>query len=201
VIRSVIATDALVARSRVAWGWAGQVALCWLGLHLAADRLDDRLGGWLGGSGIAWPEPEQPLVAATWTAVALELWVAAWLLWTRSRSTGEPVTSGRAWRERASVEAVVAPVALLVFGLAGSWVMAMAVEDGLAGAGLPGARILGGAVGVGVALRLALPAAWRSGSCPPVPRSRGTGLLSAGPVLALAALAARHGLPVWGWWP
>lgn len=200
MLRGLLAIDVVVARTRPAWGWIGQVALCWLGAHLAADTLDDLLGGWLAASGIAWPEPEQPLIAGTWAAVGIELWVAAWLAWVRSTSLDQ-VSSAQQWTRRWSARALLAPAAFLVFGLAGSWVLAMAVEDGLAPLWPAAAAPAGAAIGLAIAARLALPGAWRVTVGTPVPRKRWDGMLAAPPVALLAVLAARHGLPVWGWLP
>ncbi len=201
MIRNALAVDGFVARTRPAWAWLGEVAVAWLGVHLAADQLDDLLGGWLAGCGVAWPEPEQPLVAGTWAAVLVELLVAGWLLWARGRLGSDGVRGRREWAKRASVEAVLAPLAFLVFGLAGSWVMAMAVEDGVAPWSEVASAPLGALVGLAVAGRLALPAAWRAALAPPEVRRRWTGAPAAPPVLLLVALAARHGLPIWGFWP
>ncbi|MCB9685216.1 MAG: hypothetical protein H6738_06655 [Alphaproteobacteria bacterium] len=200
MLRSLLTIDGLVARTRPAWGWLGQVALCWLGAHLAADTLDDLLGGWLAGCGIAWPEPEQPLIAGTWAAVVIELVVAGWVLWVRSRSLDQ-LRTAKEWTRRWSIRAIVAPVAFGVFGLAGAWVLAMAVEDGLAPLWPAVAGPAGTVTGLVIAARLAVPGAWRTVVGTPVPRRRWDGALAAAPVLLLTVLAARHGLPVWGWLP
>ena len=56
LVRWVLGLDAFVARTRPAWWWVGQLAVVLLGVHLAADRLDDLITSGLVATGIPWPE-------------------------------------------------------------------------------------------------------------------------------------------------
>lgn len=199
--RWMLSTDGWVARTRPAWLWLGQLALVVLGVHLAADRLDDALAGWLASSGIPWPEPEQPLMVGTWAAVLLELGVVAWATVTLFRASAPPVDGPRAWARRWSVHGVVAPLFWAPTALAGAWVIGMAVEDGVAPLWADAAAPLAIAAAGLVGLRLGLTGLLRVVAGTPVPVRRWEGLLAAPPVLLVAGLAIRHGLPIWGWWP
>jgi hypothetical protein len=201
VIRSLAGMDSVVSRTRPAWLWIGQLAVAWLGAHLAADRLDDALATALAGSGIPWPEPEQPLTVATWTAVALELYVAAWAAVALLRANATPVDHPRRWLPRATPHAVVAPIFFGAASLAGSWVLGMAAEDLVAGWWTGGASAIGWVVAGLVAARLGAPAVARVALCAPVPSHRWDGAVTALPALAVAILAVRYGLPIWGWLP
>lgn len=201
MIRLALGADAFVARTRPAWLWVGQVAIVWLGIHLAADRLDDVLASALAASGIPWPEPEQPLVLGTWAAVALEVYAAGWAAVAFARASAEALDRPRAWLGRATPHAVVAPLFWLPTSFAGAWVLAMAAEDLVAPVSPEAAAPVGWVVGGLVALRLALPGVVRVVGRTPVPGSRWDGAVAALPALAVAALAVRYGLPVWGWLP
>lgn len=201
MIRSLAGIDAAVSRTRPAWLWVGQLAVAWLGVHLAADRLDDVLAVALAGSGIPWPEPEQPLTVATWTAVALELYVAAWAAVALLRATEPAIVHPRQWLPRATPHAVVAPIFFGAASLAGSWVLGMAAEDLVAPWWGAGAATIGWVVAGLVALRLGGPAIARVVLCGPAPTHRWDGVVTALPALWVAVLAVRYGLPIWGWLP
>jgi hypothetical protein len=194
---ALLTVDRAVAATRPAWGWAAEVALVWLGAHLVADRLDDTLAWALTHAGVAWPEPEWPLTAATWGAVGLELLVGALAVWIRLRGSLEPVGL-REWLRRLHPGAVADPLFVGATGLAGAWVLAMGVEDALAATWPAGASPAAAVVGAAVALRFALPAASTVARSAPLPRRRTDGWARALLLLPFAALAARHGWPVWG---
>jgi hypothetical protein len=192
--------DRGVAATRPAWGWVAEVGLVWLGCHLVADRLDDGLRSALTNVGIAWPEPEWPLVAATWSAVAVELAVCALAVWVRLRGEAEPIQP-REWVRRLHPGAVADLVFFVATGLAGAWVLAMGVEDLVAPWWPDAAQPLGVVTGALVAWRIALPAAWTVFRATPVPRRRTDGWARLLVLLPYAALAVRHGWPVWGLLP
>lgn len=199
MLRALLGLDASVAWTRPAWGWVGQLGVVALGIHLAADRVDDVLGRWIGQIPVAWPDPDAPLAVGTWLAVALELIVVGWAAWQRARATAAPVTSAREWRARLSVDALLVPVFWAPVSVAGAWVVGMAVEDFTAPVLLALAHPLAWLVAALVGWRLALTGCLQVIRQAPIPRHRWAGLAWAPAVLAIAALAVQHGLPLWGW--
>lgn len=197
---ALTAVDRAFAASRPAWGWVAEIGLVWLGGHLVADRLDDTLAWALTHVGVAWPQPEWPLTAATWGAVALEALAGGLAVWIRLRGEAAPIT-GREWARRLHPGAVADPAFVAATGLAGAWVLGMAAEDALVAAWPAAARPVGLAAGLLAAIRFALPAAWTVARATPTPRRRTDGWARAALLLPFAALAARHGWPVWGLWP
>jgi len=199
MIRALLKLDGALAWSRPAWLWAGQLAVIALGVHLAADRIDDLLLGWLTPLDLPWPDPEMPLDVSGYTALFVELasvLTAGWLL-ARARATPP-----RGWREvlgRVSITGVVGPLFWIPTALAGTWVVGMATEDLVAsvapGAAQPVAIVLAALVGV----RLALTGAWRVTACSPCSKHYYDGLLVAPMLLIVAGIAGRYGLPLWGW--
>jgi hypothetical protein len=201
----------------------GQVALVSLGVHLAADQLDDQalagltaLQGWLDtrlaaplgelaeGLGMAfdallfWDALPLPTIAA-WTALVVELVAVALLCASFLLTKREPRLSWAAWRKAISVHAVVLPLTLAGVLAAGSWSMAMAAEDLLPLH--PASRWAAGLLGLAVLLRFGL-SAWgravavleRSGK----PRRD---LLAALFIAPVGLLAWMHGVPLWGLLP
>ena len=132
MIRAALAVDRWTARSRPAWSWLGEIALVTLGIHLAADRLDDLMIHGLAGLDLPWPTPEAPLLIATWTAVAVELQVVAWMAWMLWRCRAAPMSSFNEVLSRLSIRTALAPLAWGSLALVGGWVVAMAVEDAIA---------------------------------------------------------------------
>lgn len=199
MIRFLENADALASRLRPAWMWTGQLGVVVLGIHLAADRLDDYLAQGLAGTGIPWSEPSVPLDVGTWGAILIELSVVVWALWTLVSARGARVSDWSALWARRSVHTGLSLVAWLPLGLAGAWVVGMAVEDLLAGV-VPGlATVFGIGAAAAVAFRLTWTGWVRVVSQAPVPKRRVTGWPWALPVLLVAGLAFRHGLPIWGW--
>ena len=199
MVQWVLGLDGLIARSRPAWWWAGQLAVVLLGVHLAADRLDDGITALLAGSSIPWPEPEQPITLGTWSAVLLELYVAGWAAVAWFRASEEPVDSVQTWVQRATLHAITAPVFWAAAMLAGAWVVGMATEDLVASFWPAAASISAWLVAVFVVWRVGLPGLWRVLVSTPIPGHRWDGVLTVWPALLVAGLALRYGLPVWGW--
>jgi len=191
--------DALVSSARPTYHWLGQISVTILGIHLAADRLDDLISPWMAKIQVAWPSPEAPLTAATWCAVAVELTVVLWATWALMSACAQPVESVRQWRDRLSVRSVFTPLFWAPTSLAGAWVVGMAVEDLTAPWLLGHATLLGGVTTVVVAWRLSVTGWIRVLRCTPVPRSRLQGLVWVPVAGVVAGLAAVHGLPIWGW--
>lgn len=196
MLRWLAATDRLTAASRPAWGWLGELSLVILGVHLAADRLDDVLLGWLAPLQLPWPTPDTPLLMATWAAIAVELLVDIWAAWTLFRSRSEAVTGPNEWLGRASIGNAVAAVAWGPLALVGAWVVAMAVEDLAAPHLGEPALWLSWLVAASIAWRLGWPGWLRVALQGPQPQKRIDGLLAAPLVLVVLALAVRHGLPI-----
>ena len=198
--------DAALARSRFAWIGLGQLALIGLGLHLAADHLDDqvyaalsalveRLAGPLETLGLAPASPDDLLEPSAWIALALELLT---LLHAFNCITLTPLTpnlSPRGYRDALSVHALVLPLYWAPTALAGAWVVGMSVEDALAPFAPTPARWLGVITSVLIAWRLGLSGLARVIGGLSAPKSRLQGILWAPLLLTFAALAAWYGLP------
>lgn len=201
LVRWVLGLDAFVARTRPAWWWVGQLAVVLLGVHLAADRLDDLITAGLVATGIPWPEPEQPITLGTWSAVLLELYVAGWAMVAWFRASDGPVANFRGWVDRATPHAIAAAVFWAPASLAGAWVIAMATEDLVAPWWATGASLIGWIAAAMAVWRLAWPGLVRVVRNTPKPHHLWDGILSIWPVVVVAGLAVRYGLPVWGWLP
>jgi hypothetical protein len=190
-----------LARTRPIWWWIGQVAVVLLGVHLAADRVDDGISWALATSGIPWPEPEQPLTLGTWSALLTELYVGVWVIVAWARSTGAPIRKPADWVERGTPHAVAAPIVWAPVALAGAWMIGMTAEDLVAPYWADGARYVGWTVAAMIAWRLAWPGLVRVVLMTPVPGHRWDGALTIWPAVFVAGLAVRYGLPIWGWLP
>jgi len=202
VITAVARLDAFVARTRPLWRWLGQAALVILGVHLAADHLDDHVATAFAALPLPWPDSGTPRQAATWVAVAAELLTAGWAVWALARTAAiEPVRHPREWLQRRSIHAVVAPLAWVPLAAAGCWVVAMAAEDLVAGWWSPAAAPVAWGLAALVGWRLAGSGLVELVRRTPPPASGKEGWASALVVLPMAALAVRHGLPLWGWLP
>ncbi len=199
MLRFLQNADALASRLRPAWMWAGQLGVVVLGIHLAADRLDDYLARGLAESGIPWSEPSLPAGLAIWVAILIELAAVAWAGFTLAAARSEPVGDlTMLWRRR-SVHTGLALVGWLPIGLAGAWVVGMAVEDLFSG-WIPGlGTVLGFVAMLAVAVRLSWTGWVRVVSQTPEPKRWVQGWPWAFPVLIVSGLAFRHGLPIWGW--
>jgi len=199
----------------------GQVALVCLGVHLAADQLDDRflslltlardqldvfLAEPLGRAAMAvgleqgdvalWTRIPLAAVSA-WSALVVELVAAVVLVGSFLLTARRPALSWSAWRAALSIHAVVMPLALAGVLMAGSWSMAMAAEDLLPSH--TAARVAAGVLGLAVLLRFGLPAWARAvGALERSGRAR-RDLLAALVIAPVGLLAWMHGVPLWGW--
>ncbi len=201
----------------------GQIALVCLGVHLAADQLDDRflelltmgrdlldaqLADPLGRAAMAvglergdvtiWDRVPLAAVAA-WVALVVELAAAVVLSTSFLLTSRKPALSWKAWRGALSVHAVVLPLSLAGVLMAGSWSMAMAAEDLL-----PthlAASIAAGLLGVAVLLRFGLPAWARAVAALERSGRARRDLLAALAIAPVGLLAWMHGVPLWGWLP
>lgn len=189
--------DATLAVTRPLWHWLGQVALVILGTHLAADRLDDDLARVLSELPLAWPDPQLPFDVGTFVALSLELGVAIWAVMALARTVDSEVTGPRDWARRWSIHNLLGPLFWLPVSLAGSWAIAMAVEDALPAG--EAARWVGYAVGAVVAWRLAGTGMVQLIRGAPQPKHRFDGMFWAIPLVIVGTYAAWYGLPVWGW--
>ena len=198
----------------------GQLALVALGVHLAADQLDDRLveaalwtqsgldallgpaldaaAGALDTTPDGWRLWERVPVVPVAVSAALLVEVAALALLSAGflLTPRGPRLSWRAWRAAASVGAVVVPLALSGVLLAGAWSMAMGAEDLLPRSVLarPAAAALGGVV----TLRFGWPAWRRSVAALDPDPPWHAGWRSALVLAPVGALAWTHGVPLWG---
>ncbi|MCB9777122.1 MAG: hypothetical protein H6742_00995 [Alphaproteobacteria bacterium] len=224
VVRTATTSD------RVAGGLArfattlGQCALVVLGVHLAADDLDDRVlaslswvvdqadlrlagpvetvAGWFGRPAGSWQWWDAlPLGAMSgWTALTVEL-VAAGLLcgsFLLTSRTAQPTWVR--WKRALSVQAVVLPLALSGVLLAGGWSLSMAIEDVLpvAEAAPWASRAAAAVVAFAALLRFGLPAWLRAVAALEPPARWTAGWAAAVVLLPVGALAWIHGVPVWG---
>lgn len=197
-----------------------QLALVSLGVHLAADRLDDHLVTALV-SGQAWLDahaapalhrsahtvgiaseqllfwdalPVVPMAAGS--ALALELAAIAVLAGSVLLTPRDVTLSWARWRASLCIHAVVLPTALAGVLLAGSWSMAMATEDLLPAS--PVASVAAALVGIAVFLRIG-GGMWARAVAALDPGVRWTsGWAAALLLVPVGGLAWSHGVPVWG---
>lgn len=186
--------DALIAGTGRLWVWLGQLGLVALGVHLAADQLDDLAYRALGTLPLSDPTP-----AAAWAAVALELLVVAKAASALLLTPMTPPLSRERWWRARSVDAVVLPLFWAIVALAGAWSLAMGLEELLSAWQPQAARPLAIAGALAVLWRLGW-TGWRRvvGSLAP-DGSWLNGVVWAPLLLAVTAACAVHGLPIWGW--
>ncbi len=201
----------------------GQAALVCLGVHLAADQLDDRvfagltglqgladshLAGSLGALAEALGQPTErflfwdglPLAAASaWAALAVELLAIALLCASFLLTSRQPQLSWARWRGAFSVQAVVLPLTLAGTLLAGAWSLSMATEDLLPSS--PVAPWAAGVLALAAFLRFGWPAWARAVSSLERSGRLRLELLGALVLAPVGLLAWMHGLPIWGWLP
>lgn len=209
-LQSLIRVDNAASCSRVLWVGLGQLGLAALGVHLAADHLDDQLFSalvWcndalapavqaLSLKGLAADQLQAP---AAWTAIGIELLADLFLFLCLALTSQAPELSWGSYKRALSARAVLVPVFWVPVSLAGAWVVGMAVEDTLAGFHAQGAQIAGIVLALLVAWRLGLSGLRRVLGALEPPKKRSEGWPWAFLVLPLAFLAVRYGLPVWGW--
>ena len=200
----------------------GQLALVALGVHRAGDHLDDLVAQGLDAVWV-WSDahlagPSAALAAAVgmpedslwlWQGVsapalgavgALGVELAAvlilWASFLFSARDARPTWAG--WRKVLGLHALVLPWTLAGVLAAGSWSLAMAVEDLLPSSNVgPWAAA---AVGLAAGLRFGLPA-WKRATAELAPTAPAPAILQAAVLVPIAVLTWRHGLPIWGWLP
>ena len=205
MLRFVTGLDRAVGSTRPLWQWLGQAGLVLLGVHLAADRLDDLVYEALLAVPQSWVGAEQLASVAAWGAVALELVVVLKVCGALLLTARDPQLSWRQWWNARSVDAWLMPVFWGATALAGAWTVGMSVEDLLADQHATGAMLIGWLVAALMAWRLGW-TGWKRvvGAFVPGRFSRGLGWAVA--VAPLTLLTLMHGLPVWslvpqGVWP
>ncbi len=193
--------DSALTTTRPGWGWLGQLAVLVLGVHLAADRLDDRIYDAFEWASLPWPDPSTPAFLASWSAVGLELMVVAWATWTLWAAHANGARDWEHWKEAVSVNAIVRALFWLPVALTGAWVVGMSAEDLVAPllVSVPGAaRWVSFVVSGLIAWRLSLTGWWTVASAARKPGAWWEGLFWAPVPLAVAFLAVFYGLPIWG---
>ena len=212
-MRALFAVDGFFSKTRPAWVGLGQIGLAILGVHLAADRLDDhvlQLLLWFNEHvitvmalklGTHAPMPDQLTGPASWTALGLELVLDVYLFNCLALTPHEPKLDWDSYKRKLSVEAVLVPLFWAPVALAGAWVVGMAVEDVLLSTNEHLALVLGWSVAALVAWRLAWTGWKRVVGGLAVPKKRWRGLPWAPALVLVGGLATWHGLPIWGWLP
>jgi hypothetical protein len=210
-MRALFAVDGFFSKTRPAWVGLGQIGLAILGVHLAADRLDDHLLQmllWLNDHaitvvalklGTSAPMPDQFESPSMWAALGLELVLDVYLFNCLALTPQDPRLSWETFKRRLSVEAVLVPLFWAPVALAGAWVVGMAVEDTLMSLNEMAALALGWLVAALVAWRLAWTGWKRVVGGLAIPRKRWRGLPWAPALILVGVLATWHGLPIWGW--
>ncbi len=210
-MRALFAVDGFFSKTRPAWVGLGQIGLAILGVHLAADRLDDHLLQmllWLNDHaitvvalklGTSAPMPDQFESPSMWAALGLELVLDVYLFNCLALTPQDPRLSWETFKRRLSVEAVLVPLFWAPVALAGAWVVGMAVEDTLMSLNEMAALALGWWVAALVAWRLAWTGWKRVVGGLAIPRKRWRGLPWAPALILVGVLATWHGLPIWGW--
>ena len=217
------ASDRVAGRLAKALSGFGQVALIAMGVHLAADRLDDLalvglgavqagLDRWLAGPLVGLAEwvhlPYDTLlfwdglplaVMAAGLALGVEvlaiLSLSASFLFTHRQTR----LSWARYRRALSVRAVVLPLCLSGVLLAGSWSLSMAAEDLL-----PPSRFApwaAWALGVAASLRFGLAAWVRAVANIERPTHVLRSLLVSAVLAPVGLIAWMEGVPFWGWLP
>lgn len=194
MIRLLTTTDRWLGQSRPGWLWLGQLGLVLLGVHRAADRLDDLLAAAL----VSVRFTAGAARAAMWGGVMIELLTAAVVVGLLVRGLGGTRPSWRAaWTAR-PLAVLSVPLFWLVSAAAGATAVGIAVGE-LVGALSPPVGVVAAGVVAGLTL-------WRLGwtgwervlAGLPTSGGRWEGAVAA-PALLLMATAAAWSLPVWGW--
>ena len=210
MIGFALKADTAIAQTRPIWVGLGQLGVAVLGVHLAADRLDDHVFQgllWLNDhviSAIAVKlqmgglEPDALIAPSSWLAFLLEIVVDLYMFGALALTAQEPELSVESYKRKLSVEAVVLPLFWVPVALAGSWMVGMAVEDRLAEWHATAALVAGWTVAGLVGWRLGWTGLRRIVGGLDVPKRRTKGLGWAPLLVLIAGLAAWHGLPIHG---
>jgi len=216
-------SDAVAGKLARVASTLGQCAVVALGVHLAADSLDDQvmagmtalqaladlyllapLQGLAGTLGVAsdafiwWDEIELG-AASAWIALFVEA-VTTILLWGSFVLTPrQDALSWSRYRRALSVRALILPLVLAGVILAGCWSLSMGVEDLLPRGGLSPWSV--GLLGLAVLARFGWPAWVRAVAALEPSRSWAEGLSSAVVLAPVGALAWIYGIPLWGLLP
>ncbi|MCB9741619.1 MAG: hypothetical protein H6741_01815 [Alphaproteobacteria bacterium] len=204
--------DAAIAKTRPAWIGLGQLSVAILGVHLAADRLDDlvfealvALSGaainLISVLGVTLPEAGNMETPAAWTALVLELLAVVLMFDALTFSAQRPELSWDDYRASLSPHAVALPLFWAPVSLAGAWVVGMATEDLLAPYHADLALAVGVAAGLLVAWRLSWTGLKRVIAGLGTPKHRWHGLTWSPLLLGFGGLAFWYGLPIRGWLP
>jgi hypothetical protein len=222
-MRVLAASDRFAGGVAQAASTLAQMALVALGVHLAADTVDDRVLDLLMGGqawadahltglhaaaaeqlGMAWDTfvwwpaiPVAPISAGL--ALVLELAADALLVGTFLLTPREAALEWGRYKRALGVRAVVVPLALSGVLVAGAWSLAMAAEDALPGSAV--APWAAGLLGLVALLRMGVPAWTRAVAALDPPRRWHEGLAPALVILPVGLLAWAHGAPIWGWLP
>jgi hypothetical protein len=182
------------------WVGAGQLALVVLGVHLAADRIDDAVAAALAWLPVA-EDRDWGIGPAAWVALGIELVVVARAATLLALTEAAPTLSRHTWRELGSVDGVVVPLFWVAVAGAGAWSLGMAVEDRLAPLTSTDAGRWGAVAVAVLALgRLGLPGLVRVLGGLRGPRRWTDGAVWAPGLVLVAVVAIRHGWPIWGLW-
>ena len=218
---ALVLADRAAGRAAHHLGTLGQLALMVLGVHLAADRLDDRLHAvlsvavhaadtWLGpplwalaeaigleGDALHfWTLMPLPIASAA-LALTVELSAVAILASSFLLTERQARPTWQRWKACLGLEAIVLPLTLAGVLVAGGWSLAMGLED-LLPTGLP-SQLAAATVGIAAVLRYGLPA-WKRTVVNLDPPDRPTrGLTRVAILVPIGLLAWMHGLPLWGW--
>lgn len=197
----------------------GQISLICLGVHFAADQLDDKvLFGFhylenladIHLSSIAQNLAEKIGLEKNrlliWTELPLEQMstigalleeLLVILIMARSiiLSPKYPKLSFKLWKSVFSINAVVLPFTFGTVLIAGGWSMAMAVEDIIQ---IPYSSVLGAIIGLLVVWRFGVNSLLRAIGALEKPNNHFYSLIEAIILLPIGILALIYGIPVWG---
>lgn len=222
-MRVLAASDRFAGGVAKAAATLAQMALVALGVHLAADTVDDRVLELLMGCqawadahltsahaavaeklGMAWDAllwwPSMPITPiSAGLALALELAADALLVGTFLLTPRGAELAWSRYKRALGVRAIVTPIALSGVLVAGAWSLAMAAEDLLPQSAV--APWAAGLLGLAALVRIGAPAWRRAVAALDPPRRRTDGIAPALIVLPMGLLAWAHGAPIWGWLP
>lgn len=199
-VRLLALVAAAIRATHPWWVGAGQLALIVLGVHLAADRIDDAVAAALAWLPVA-EDRDWGIGPSVWIALGIELVVVARAATLLALTDAAPTLTRRTWRELGSVDGVVAPMFWVAVAGAGAWSLGMAVEDAFAPLTSTDAGRWGAIAVALLALgRLGFPGLVRVIGGLRRPKRWTDGAVWAPALLLVAIVAIRHGWPLWGLW-